>query len=87
MRRFLLGIVASAVIGGIACNGYGANEGARLYAGTAKVDISPENTVEDHGQIFCLPEVPPDPPVPPDNIHDPLYARVVVLKNLSLIHI
>ena len=84
MKRTLLGTIVSMIAIGIGCGAYGASDAGQLYAGTAKVDISPENTVEDHGQIFCLPEVPPDPPVPPDNIHDPLYARVVVLKNSTV---
>ena len=53
-----------------------------LYAGTAKVDISPEQAViSGGGTSFRLPDELPPEPVPPDNIHDPLYARVVLLKN------
>ena len=55
-----------------------------LYAGTAKVDISPDQKVilANPGESFRLPDkIPPGPKTPPKNIHDPLYARVVVLKN------
>lgn len=54
----------------------------RLYAGTAKVDITPDRVVfSAKGESFRLPDdLTVGAGTPPDNIHDPLYARVVVLK-------
>ena len=56
----------------------------RLYAGTAKVDITPDRAVISaaDGESFRLPDnLPAGEKTPPDNVHDPLYARVLVLKN------
>jgi len=69
-----------------ACAAFGicaAGEPSPLYAGTAKADISPDQAViSADGMSFRLPDrIPPGEKVPPDNIHDPLYARVVVLKS------
>jgi len=61
---------------------YAGGEPSRLYAGTAKVDITPGRTVISTGESFRLPDkIAPGEKTPPDNVHDPLYARVIVLKN------
>jgi len=76
--------VMAAFIVCVALSAHAASEPSVLYAGTAKVDISPEQTVilARPAESFRLPDkIPPGPKTPPDNIHDPLYARVVVLKN------
>lgn len=56
-----------------------------LYAGVAKVEITPDRAcalVSAKGESFILAEDSAmDGRKSPDNVHDPLYARVVVLKN------
>jgi len=46
------------------------------------VDITPDFPIISTGESFRLPDmIPPGKRIPPDNVHDPLCARVVVLKN------
>jgi len=72
-------IVASMMVIGALCH---ADDAGRLYAGTARVDISPDQPViSAEGMSFRLPDTLPEVKTPPTNLHDPLYARVVVLKN------
>jgi len=74
-------VMASALCA--AFGAHAAGEPRPLYAGTAKADISPDRAViSAEGMSFRLPDrIPPGKKIPPDNIHDPLYARVVVLKS------
>jgi len=55
----------------------------QLYAGTAKVDITPEwAVISAEGESFRLPDnLPTGDKIPPDNVNDSLEARVLVLKN------
>ena len=82
MRRLLEGIIVSVLmveIGSVAC---AANGAGTLYAGTAKVDISPDQPViSAAGMSFRLPDTLPEEKTPPTNLHDPLYARIVVFKS------
>lgn len=82
MRRILEGIIVSVLmveIGSVAC---AANGAGTLYAGTAKVNISPDQPViSAAGMSFRLPDTLPEEKTPPTNLHDPLYARIVVFKS------
>lgn len=57
-----------------------------FFAGAAEVEITPEQAVfSAKGESFRLPDDLADAkPGPPASIHDPLYARVVVLKNAEV---
>ena len=74
--------IMTAVIGVGIC---GAEDSGPLLAGTAKVDITPDEAfISAKGESWRL----PDPPAvadgkktAPANIHDPIFARVLVLKN------
>lgn len=69
-------------MGGSVCS---ADHAGSLSAGIAKVDITPDEAfISAKGESWRL----PDPPAvaggkktPPANIHDPIFARVLVLKN------
>jgi hypothetical protein len=63
------GCLMGGIVACLASSSTGANEGGRLYAGTAKVDITPAaaEAVDLSGKPLAL--------------HDPIFARVLVLKN------
>ncbi len=69
MKNVIGKIAAIMMVGGVGCQAYGANGSGQLYVGTAKVDITPpeENAVDLLGKKVT--------------IHDPISARVVVLKS------
>jgi hypothetical protein len=75
----------SMVAVGMGVGSVGAESSGRLYAGTAKVDITPEEAfISAKGESFRLPDTPilvDGKKAAPANIHDPVSARVLVLKN------
>jgi hypothetical protein len=77
------GIVTSIMAVGIGLAACGAADADQLYAGTAKADITPEEAIgsPNGGCAFRLPDDPDRVKSPPTNIHDRIFARVVVLKN------
>jgi hypothetical protein len=79
----MLKIAMAAAMTCAAIHAQGADHAGRLYAGAAKVDITPDQAVfSANGESFRLPDqIAPSDRTPPNNIHDPLNARVVVLKN------
>ncbi len=82
MKYFVGKSVARIMAIGVGCQAYAANDTGRLYVGTARADISPDQPViSAEGMSFRLPDTLPEKKMPPTNLHDPLYARVVVLKN------
>ena len=68
---------------GIGFGVHGAEDSGRLYAGTSKVDITPDEEfiIPKGGCAFRLPDDANRKKAPPKNILDPLFARVLVLKN------
>lgn len=62
---------------------YSAGDATPLYAGTAKVDITPrEKFLVPHGGCaFRLPDEADRDKTPPEKVFDPIFARVLVLKN------
>jgi len=70
---------------GIGLRVHGAEDGSRLLAGTSRVDITPDDSfISAKGESWRLPDSAGRPgvkKVPPKNIHDPIFARVLVLKN------
>lgn len=79
MFRIIIGVVAVGT--GIAV--CAAEDPGKFFAGTSKVDITPDQTfITPHGECaFRLPDNPGKEKTPPKNILDPIYARVLVLKN------
>jgi hypothetical protein len=75
----------SIMAAGIGINSCGAEGSGRLYAGTSKVDITPDEAfISAKGESWRLPDPPAVPDgkkTPPANIHDNIFARVLVLKN------
>jgi hypothetical protein len=69
--RTIMGVMAV----GIGCGVYAANDAGVLYAGTAKVDITPQIGINMCGFAGRAGAV---------GVHDPLFARVVVLKENNL---
>jgi hypothetical protein len=70
---------------GLAMGACRADDSGPLFAGTAKVDITPDEAfISAKGESWRLPDPPAVPAgkkTPPTNIHDPIFARVLVLKN------
>jgi len=85
MRNELIKPIITAAVLCVAFSGC-ATRPLPLYAGTGKVDITPaQPVISAEGQSFRLPDnTPPEKRTPLGNVHDPLYARVVVLKNKNV---
>jgi len=68
---------------GLVSSAYGTEDSGQIYAGTAKVDITPDEAliIPNGGCAFRLPDDANRQGKPPTNILDPIYARVLVLKN------
>ena len=70
---------------GIGISAYGAEDAGQLFAGTAKVAITPDEAfITAKGESWRLPDqssAETGKKTPPTNILDPIFARVLVLKN------
>jgi len=85
MVKAILGIVIGMMAVGIGFSTCSAQDGGPLFAGTAKVDITPDDSfISAKGESWRLPDSAGRPgvkKVPPPNILDHIFARVLVLKN------
>lgn len=84
-KKTIIRIVMGMIAIGSGIGASGAEISGRLYAGTSKVEITPEEAfISAKGESFRLPDTPvlvDGKKAPPTNIHDPVFARVLVLKN------
>jgi len=85
VARSIFGIVMSIIAVGMGGGVCSAADGGPLFAGTAKVDITPDDSfISAKDESWRLPDSAGRPGVektPPSNVHDHIFARVLVLKN------